>query len=498
MSKIAVIGSGFSGLSTAAYLSAAGHDVHVFEKNETAGGRARQLRTENGYVFDMGPSWYWMPEVFENFFSDFGFSSSDFYDLKLLDPSFNLVFDKGETMPIPSNYSELCALFESVEPGSALQLDKFMEEAQYKYETGMGSLTKMPGISVSEFADVKLMKGVLRLQIFSSFSRHVRKYFSNSKLIALMEFPVLFLGAMPQDTPALYSLMNYAALELGTWYPIGGFGKVIDAMEKICETNGVVFHFNSPVEQITIEGNDSDGVIIHGGKIFFDAIVASADYHHVESSLLPEVYRNYDEAYWEKKTFAPSCLIFYLGISKRINSLQHHTLFFEHDLLQHSIEIYKDPKWPSRPLFYACCPSKTDYSVAPAGHENLFLLMPVAPGLEDNEVLREKYFKIMIERLEKHTGQRIEEYIDYKKSYCVNDFIADYNSYKGNAYGLANTLMQTAILKPKIRNKKIKNLFYAGQLTVPGPGVPPSLISGKIAAQQLLKILKPIKHEVLI
>ena len=373
-----------------------------------------------------------------------------------------------------------------------------MVEAQYKYKTGMGSLTQMPGISLSEFADFKLMKGALRLQIFSSFSKHVRKYFSNPKLIALMEFPVQFLGAMPQDTPALYSLMNYAALKLGTWYPIGGFGKVIDAMKKIGESNGVVFHFNSPVEQISIEGDHSDGLIVHGRKILFDAIVASADYHHVESNLLPASYRNYNETYWKKKTFAPSCLIFYLGISKKIKRLEHHTLFFEEDLLQHSIEIYKNPQWPSKPLFYACCPSKTDDTVAPEGHENLFLLMPIAPGLDDIESLREKYFKIMIERLEKQTGQQIEVYIDYKKSYCVDDFIADYNSYKGNAYGLANTLMQTAILKPKIRNKKIKNLFYTGQLTVPGPGVPPSLISGKIAAQQLLKILKPINYEVFV
>ncbi|HEY5367971.1 MAG TPA: phytoene desaturase family protein [Hanamia sp.] len=459
MANLAVIGSGFSGLSAAAYLSAAGHDVHVFEKNETAGGRARQLKTENGYLFDMGPSWYWMPEVFENFFKDFGFSASDFYDLKLLDPSFNLVFHNRETVSIPSDYQELCALFESLEPGSALQLDRFMSEAEYKYDTGMESLTKMPGISISEFADFKLMKGVLRLQIFSSFSKHVRRYFSNPKLIALMEFPVLFLGAMPQDTPALYSLMNYAALKLGTWYPIGGFGKVIEAMVRICEMNGVIFHFNSPVEKISVSSNNSDGLIVDGEKIYFDAVVASADYHHVESSLLPEADRNYNEDYWQRKTFAPSCLIFYLGISKRIQSLQHHTLFFEHELLQHSIEIYEDPKWPSKPLFYTCCPSKTDDTVAPEGHENLFLLMPIAPGLDDSELLREKYFKIMIERLEKHTGQPIEEFIDYKKSYCVNDFIVDYNSYKGNAYGLANTLMQTAILKPKIRNKK-KIIFF--------------------------------------
>jgi len=497
MATIAVIGSGFSGLSAAAYLSAAGHEVHVFEKNETAGGRARQLKTQNGYVFDMGPSWYWMPNIFEEFFNDFGYKACDFYDLKLLDPSFNIVF-KDESIPIPASYSALKELFEIIEKGSSVSLDKFMKEAQFKYETGMKNLSKMPGISLTEFAQKDLLKGVLRLQIFSSLSKHVRKYFSNPRLIALMEFPVLFLGAMPRETPALYSLMNYACLKLGTWYPVGGFGKVIEAMLKLAETNSAHFHFNSPVEKILVENDQASSIVVNGKPIHFDAIIASADYHHVEEKLLPPSYRNYTENYWNKKTFAPSCLIYYLGVSKKIKSLNHHTLFFDEDLLQHSEEIYKSPQWPAKPLFYVCCPSKTDSEVAPAHHENLFLLMPVAPGLEDNDLTREKYFKVMMERLEKHVGEEIISFIDFKKSYCVNDFVEDYNSYKGNAYGLANTLMQTAILKPKIRNKKIKNLFYAGQLTVPGPGVPPSLISGKIAAQQLMKYLKNKKYEAIV
>ena len=495
MSKIAVIGSGFSGLSSAAYLAAAGHEVHVFEKNSSAGGRARHFTTDNGYLFDMGPSWYWMPDVFEQFFNDFGHTVSDFYELRLLDPSFNVVFDDG-TFSVPADYGELRSIFESIETGSALQLDKFMEEAKFKYDTGMRNLSKMPGISLSEFMNADLIKGALRLQIVSSFSKHVRKYFTHPKLIALMEFPVLFLGAMPQDTPALYSLMNYAGLKLGTWYPLGGFGKVIDALRSVAEENKTVFHFNAAVEKILVKDNKAVAVEVDGIAIPFDGIIASADYHHVERDLLPEGFKNYGEDYWDKKTFAPSCLIYYIGLSKKITSIGHHTLFFEEDLFQHSIEIYKEPQWPSKPLFYVCCPSRTDESVAPENHENLFLLMPLAVGLEDNELLREKYFDMMMERLQKQIGEEIISHIDYKKSYCVSDFISDYNSYKGNAYGLANTLMQTAILKPKIRNKKISNLFYAGQLTVPGPGVPPSLISGKMAAEQIIKYFKNKKHEI--
>lgn len=489
MYKIIVIGSGFSGLSAASYLAASGHEVHIYEKNDQEGGRARQFISDSGYTFDMGPSWYWMPGVFEKFFSDFGHKVSDFYELKLLDPSFEIVYGKYETMHIPENFEELCTLFESIEAKSSAKLRKFMDEAEYKYKTGIENLVYKPGLSLTEFADMDLLKGIFRLQVFSSFSKHVRNHFKNPKLIALMEFPVLFLGAMPQDTPALYSLMNYAGLKLGTWYPMGGFKKVIDGMVAVAKSKDVIFHLNANVEKINIENKQAKSITVNGETIYCDAIIASADYHHVESKLLEAEYRNYSDAFWDKKTFAPSCLIYYIGLNKKVKSLHHHTLFFDEDLFLHSKEIYKTPQWPTKPLFYVCCPSQTDDSVAPPGHENLFLLMPIAPGLIDNEETREKYFEVMIERLEKQNGEDIKSFIDYKKSYCINDFITDYNSYKGNAYGLANTLSQTAILKPKIKNKKLNNLYYTGQLTVPGPGVPPSIISGKVAADEVLKYL---------
>jgi len=491
MAKIAVIGAGFSGLSAAAYLSREGHSVQVFEKNAEVGGRARQLRTENGFVFDMGPSWYWMPEVFERFFNDFGRSASDFYELKLLDPNFEMVFKDREVFSVPAGMEELEQRFESVEKGSAARLRRFMDDAGRKYEKAMDKMVYMPGNSWLEFADPGLIRDALRLNILSSFSKHVRRYFSDPKLVALMEFPVLFLGAMPQDTPALYSLMNYAGLKLGTWYPIGGFGKVVEAMASVAAEQGAAIHCSAPVEEIVVRDGKAKGLISGGKEMEFDAIVASADYHHVENRLLPEKYRNYTEAYWGKRTFAPSGLLYYLGIDKPIKSLSHHTLFFEEDLFAHSVEIYKKPAWPSRPLFYVSNPSKTDPGVAPEGHENLCLLIPIAPGLNDLEEQREKYLEIMIRRLEKHTGEKdLASHITYKKSYSIDNFVSDYNAYKGNAYGLANTLMQTAVLKPKMKNKKVKNLFYAGQLTVPGPGVPPALISGNIAANQVIDYIK--------
>ncbi|WP_316752017.1 phytoene desaturase family protein [Pedobacter gandavensis] len=487
--QIAIIGAGFAGISAAAYLSKQGYKVDVYEKNADIGGRARQLITDNGYLFDMGPSWYWMPEVFEKFFNDFGYRAEDFYELQLLDPGFTVVFGADDVLNVPANFEELCQLFESIEKGSAVKLKQFLAEAAYKYNIGMGKLVYKPGLSLLEFADVDLIKGLFKLQVFTSFSEHVKKYFQDPRLIALMEFPVLFLGAMPEDTPALYSLMNYAGLKLGTWYPKGGFGKVIKAMKTIAETQGAKFHTNAAVTAIEVKENKIVSLVSEKGSQQYDGVIAAADYHHVEEKLLNATERNYSEKYWDNRVLAPSCLIFYLGVKTKVARLNHHTLFFDEDLKQHSEEIYKQAQWPTKPLFYVCCPSVTDPSVAPAGHENLFVLMPLAPDIKDPEAIRAQYFDLIMDRLEAYTGTPIRAYLDYKKSYCVSDFITDYNSYKGNAYGLANTLRQTANLKPSIKNKKVSNLFYAGQLTVPGPGVPPSIISGNLAAQQLIKHL---------
>ena len=485
--KIAIIGSGFSGLSAAAYSAKNGHEVHIFEKNDSIGGRARQFSTDNGYVFDMGPSWYWMPDIIEDFFNDFDRKSSDYYELIPLDPQFEMVFEDGN-MSLPQSYPEMRNLFEETESGAGKKLDDFMKDAQYKYEVGMKDFVIKPCHSWLEFVSPKIAKSALKLDLLSNFHRFVRKYFAHPKLIMLMEFPVIFLGAAPKDIPALYSLMNYGGYKLGTWYPMGGFYKVIEAMKEICLENGVKIHLNAAVEKINVSNSKVCSITVNDEEIVFDTVIASSDYHYTEQNLIPEKYRNYNEEYWKNKTFAPSCLIFYLGFKEKIPNLKHHTLFFEHDLDLHTAEIYTEKKWPTKPLFYACCPSKTDKNVTPENCENIFLLMPIATGITDSEEMREKYFEEMISRLEKHTKTtNISEKIEYKRSYCIQNFKEDYHAYEGNAYGLANTLNQTAVLKPSLRNKKIKNLFYTGQLTVPGPGVPPSIISGKIAATEASK-----------
>jgi phytoene desaturase len=483
--KISVIGSGFSSLSNACYLAKNGHQVEVFEKNDQLGGRAR-IKKIDGFTFDMGPSWYWMPDVFDEFFADFGKKVSDFYDLKRLDPSYR-VFWPDAPDDIPASMNELKAYFEKYEKGSGEKLDDFLAEAKMKYEVGMGDFVTKPSLSFTEFMSLDTARKGISLDLFKPISKHIRQYFKHPKLIELLEFPVLFLGAKPQNTPSLYSLMNYADMALGTWYPMGGMHKIVEAMVSVASELGVVFHTSANVTEIIAEGRHVLGLTSNNLFHAADAVVSGADYHHTEQSLLPEKYRNYNQKYWDSRVMAPSSLLYYVGLNKKIDGIKHHNLFFDESFDNHAVEIYDTHTWPEAPLFYVCNPSKTDESVAPEGKENLFFLVPVSTELKDNEPTRQRYFNMICDRLEKYTGHDIRPHIEVYESFAHSDFVSEYNSFKGNAYGLANTLKQTAILKPKCKNKQLDNLYYIGQLTVPGPGVPPSIISGKIVSQLIQK-----------
>lgn len=481
-----VIGSGFAGLSAATFLSKAGYDVTVLEKNEQLGGRARQL-SENGFKFDMGPSWYWMPDVFDRYFSKFGKTTSDYYQLRRLDPSYTVVFAKNDAMNIPANYELLREGFETIEKGSSKKLDKFLKEAAYKYKVGINDLVYKPARSISEFLSLKLLIDMVKMDIFMSFQSHINKYFKHKRIHQLLEFPILFLGALAKNTPALYSLMNYADIKLGTWYPEGGFKGVIDAMIKLAKEQGVTFKTSSEVKSFEYEGKNITGINTISEKFHADVVVAGADYHHVETKILDPKYRSYSDKYWDSRLLAPSSLLFYIGFNKKLSNLNHHMLFFDEPFGPHAQAIYETKEWPSKPLFYVNISSRTDPDVAPEGCENMVVLIPVAAGIEDNDQIREKYFKIVFDRFQNYLGEDIRKFIIYKRSYAHKDFQADYHALKGNAYGLANTLRQTAILKPSLKSKKLKNLYYTGQLTVPGPGVPPSLISGEVVANEVIK-----------
>ena len=481
--NIKIIGSGFSSLAAACYLAQKGHEVTVYEKNATIGGRARQFKKE-GFTFDMGPSWYWMPDVFERFFGDFDKKPSDYYELIKLSPAYRVYYGIDDFIAIADNLDEIIKTFESIEKGSGSVLAKFMADAKSNYDIAIKDLVYRPGVSALELItkETALKVG----QFFSNISKDVRKKFNNERLIQILEFPVLFLGAKPSDTPSFYSFMNYADFGMGTWHPKTGMYDVIRGMESLAIELGVTFQTNAAIEKIIVENKKAVAVQINGERINADIILSGADYHHSET-LLDEEHRAYSEKYWASKTFAPSSLLFYVGFNKKIENITHHALFFDVDFNQHAKDIYDEPKWPDNPLFYANFPSITDETAAPKGMESGFFLIPLAPGIEDTEALREAYFEKIIDRFEALTQQNIKNNIIFKESFCKNDFEEVYNSYKGNAYGMANTLLQTAFLRPKLKSKKVENLYFTGQLTVPGPGVPPALISGKLVAELIEK-----------
>ena len=483
MKKIIIIGSGFSSLASSCYLAKQGYEVEIFEKNDTIGGRARQYKKE-GFTFDIGPTWYWMPDVFERFFADFNKLPSDYYQLLKLSPAYKVFFGKEDEITIGDTLEKIYSEFDRIEPGSSKKLKKFIDQAKENYDIAIKDLVYRPGESPLELVTVETAKKLG--QFFSTIAREVRKEFKNKKLVQVLEFPVLFLGAKPSDTPAFYNFMNFADFGLGTWHPQGGMYQVILGIQRLAESLGVKLNTQQNVEKILVENNKACGIIANGKKHDADIVLSGADYHHSET-LLDQKYRQYSEKFWEKKTFAPSSLLFYVGFDKKLENVEHHTLFFDVDFEKHAHAIYDVNEWPEDPLFYASFPSKTDKNSAPVGKEAGIFLIPLAPGIKDEQALRERYFDKIIDRFEKITQQNIKKNIIFKKSFCVNDFIEEYNSYKGNAYGLANTLLQTAFLRPKLKSKKVKGLYFTGQLTVPGPGVPPALISGKLVSDLIKK-----------
>lgn len=480
---IHIIGSGFSSLAAACYLAKEGNTVSVFEKNSSLGGRAQQF-TANGFTFDMGPSWYWMPDVFESFFADFNKKPSDYYSLEKLNPGYRVFFENETHFDVSEDLNTIISDFEKIEKGSGKKLSEFIDNAKKNYEIAIKDLVYRPGESILELITPQT---ALKIdQFFSNIKRDVRKKIKNKNLQQILEFPVLFLGAKPSDTPSFYSFMNYADFGLGTWQPKNGFFDVVQAMVKLGTELGVTYQTNAAISKIILENNAATGIEINNEILKADVILSGADYHHTET-LLPIENRQYSEAYWDKKTFAPSSLLFYVGFDKKLENVCHHNLFFDSDFEKHAVEIYDNPEWPSEPLFYANFTSLTNKETAPEGCENGFFLIPIAPDLEDTEEVREIYFEKIISRFEAITKQSVRKNIIFKKSFCVKDFKSEYNSYKGNAYGMANTLLQTAVLRPKLKSKKVKNLYFTGQLTVPGPGVPPALISGKLVSQLIKK-----------
>lgn len=490
--KTVVIGAGFSGLATSALLAHKGHQVTLLEKNDSTGGRAREWKS-GGFTFDMGPSWYLMPEVFDAFFEYLGKRREDYFSLHQLSTYYKVFFEKADAVTITGDLDETKKLFDSFEPMAGLRLQKYLDQAEYKYDVAMKEFLYREYRSIFQFFNRRIIREGLKLNIFTNMDSFVKNYFQDLRARQILEYAMVFLGTGPKDAPALYSIMSHVDLNLGVYYPEGGMAGAAAGFRRLAEDCGVRILTGRSVTGYEYEKNRIAAVVCGDERYPADLVVNSADYHHAETDLLTREYRRYSPAYWRTRVVAPSMFIIYMGINRRLENMEHHNLYFAEDWDRHFDQIFKKPEWPSNPCFYLSCNSKTDTTSAPPGGENVFILVPVAPGLDDNDSQREVYAEEVLRHIEKVTGEDLHSDVAVRRIYSHRDFTADYNAYKGTALGLSHTLFQTAVFRPAHQSAKLRNLFYTGQFTHPGVGVPMTLISGQVVAEEIEKMLgKPL------
>ncbi len=487
--KTVIVGAGFGGLAAAALLARDGADVTVLEKNEQAGGRA-SVHSDAGFTFDMGPSWYLMPDVFERFFAEFGRTPADFVELKRLDPSYRIFFGDGTMVDIPAETEKTIALFDTFEDGGGEKLRRYLRSAESLYTLTMQDLLYRDYRSVLDFVSGRLLfQGPKLLSSFEHLDRFVGRYFESDYARKIVQYSIGFLGGAPSNTPALYHIMSHIDLTLGVFYPEGGIRAVVDSVRRLGEEHGVEFRYNEPATRVVVKDDRAVAVETPEGRYPADVVLVNADYAHAELSLLDVASRTYDAEYWAKRVLAPSAMVLYLGLDRKVEGLAHHTLLLEKDWEQ-GFETLFDPAkmaWPENPSYYVNVPSKTDTTAAPPGGEALFVLVPLAPGLPDTPERRQALRDRLLSHLEETLGEPIRDAIVTERCFALDDFTERYNAYRGTALGLSHTLFQTALWRPAHRSRKVANLYYSGQYTHPGIGVPMTLISSQIVAREIKK-----------
>ncbi|MCS7143131.1 MAG: phytoene desaturase family protein [Aigarchaeota archaeon] len=482
---VLVVGAGVGGLAVAALLAKDGHNVTVVEKNESVGGRAGSF-SKDGFNFDTGPTWYLMPDVFERYFGHFGKRPGDLYQLQRLDPSYRVFFDDGETVDISSDVEEVYGLFDRLEEDGGAKLRRFLAKGEELYESIKRTLYLDLDSPLSIFNREIFLQGI-KINIFESVESYVKRTFKSDKARKILLYSIGFIGTPPSRCPSFYSLLNYVKLIGGVYHPIGGIRRVVEAIYGLARSYGVDFILGSEVKKIEVTGGRVRRVYADGHSLDADVVVVNGDYVYFETKLLDHAHRTYDSRYWERKTFTPSALLAFLGVRGEVDNLINHNVVLERDWSENFRQIFDDrsPRWPDYASYYVHVPSKTDASAAPKDGEAVYLLIPVASGLEDGERERGRLFTNVLRDLERKTGDRIEDRIVVKRFFSVQDFSSRFNSYRGSALGLAHTLRQTAFWRPRHRSAKVKNLYYTGQYTHPGIGVPMVLISAEIVREKI-------------
>jgi len=484
--KVFVIGAGFSGLSAAALLAKDSFDVTILEKNDRPGGRAMVWK-EKGYTFDMGPSWYMMIEAFEDLFTAFGKKPEDYFETIRLDPSYRVFFSENESYDIMDDVTKNIELFDTFEENGGEKLKNFLARSQKMYDIAFQNFIYKDYWSFRDLLDRKLIVDGLKLKIFTKLKKYVDRFFDSDKAKKIVSYHVAFVGASPPTSPAVYSMLAHVDMNLGIWYPMGGFGSIVDAIMKMGLEQGVEIKFNTEVTKIQVDDKRAKKIITNNGEFDADIILNTGDYHHGEMELLDKNHRTYKEKYWKKKMIAPAAYLVYLGLNKKLNNFLHHNFYFNSDWDKYFDQLFENPEWPEDPSIYITLPSQSDLSLVPPGGELMTILVLVSADLEDEESFREQYFDKIIEKVENLSGESIKEHIVVKRIVAHEHFKKTFNAYKGTALSLAHTLFQTAIFRPHHKSEKINNLYYAGMYSHPGVGVPVSIISAQLACEKILE-----------
>lgn len=479
-----IIGAGFSGLSAASHLALKGFKTQILEKNHYAGGRAQRF-VANGFTFDMGPNWLMMPKQIDRYFQKFGYEKEDFLEILELDPAYRIYFGKDDFLDMPRDPEEVKELFESVEPGSHSKFNKFYQKAAKSAHYAHALFSTSTSRHLRLFSDPFFYWNYFGKKMLP----YLRSLFKDERLVKALSYSSMWIGSSVKELSAFYNALTYTNMKEGLWFPKGGIYSLVQAMEQIALKQGVELHYDSDVKSFNLIKGKVLSAMVDKRSFYADYFVASADYHHVDRQLLVSDFSNYSERYWEKQKLAPSALIFYIGIKKKVPGLKHHNLFFDSDLEKHSSEIFQKPKWPDMPVFYVCCPSKTDRGMAPTGSDSLIVQIPVASGLEDHGKVREHYYNMVIRRLEKILKTNIRNHIGFHRTFAVSDFAREYNAYKGNALGLLPNRRILLPRKLRMHSKRVPNLLYTGHMSSPGPGIPFALHSGEVLAKKLYRMV---------
>lgn len=485
--KVVIIGAGIGGLATANLLAEAGYDVHVYEKERTAGGRAGKL-VRKGFQFDTGPSWYLMPEVFEHYYGLLGESADAWLELEKLTPAYKVFFESSDPIIITGKQARDQQTFEKIEAGAGAALAEYVQKSDDIYQLSLKHFLYSNFEKVTDFMHQDILKKVGRLPYLLGISidRYVSGFVKDMRLKQILEYPMVFLGTSPFSAPAMYSLMSALDFKEGVFFPKRGMYAIIESLVAIGKKRGVRYHFSSETMKIVSKQGKASGVVLKSGEtVLADIVISNADLHHTETKLLKPADRTYPEEYWKKKQPGPGALLLYLGVKGSIPEFEHHNLLFVDAWKENFKAIYKTGSAPETASIYISLTSKTDQSVAPAGHETIFVLVPLPPNLKWSAKKTDEMVSHYLTQIKNMTGVDLESRLVVREVFGPSDFKTKYYSWQSSMLGQSHILKQSAFFRTPNISKKVKNLYYVGCNTTPGIGLPMCLIGAELVYKRL-------------